>query len=494
MDLEITIGFITKYDQNTETSTCSQMMNEEFNDYYGSFTNQNLFTTADIINTPGLSFDITYVLDSGTTDQNSIRDGKTVGEWVVDYLTSWGPNVFAGGLVVNAIITFRNDGDSGILGTAAPLGGTLGNNNPQVRNNFFIPDTYDVRNSDTDTVFPYANTTFTRAIAKYWGIIPPDSNADMLVTVNTYYMGDDGNPDRYDYTDNFTNNLNKLSFKGFLIHELHHGLGVANNMVNGISASLLVFSNYRNALLPSTYEEYIDGQRERIGTQLGTIPIEIYGPISISHLALCSSPMDNNSPSHLLRTLPSDPPIGIMEPVLHYGGSPWTENDGNLLAVVGWMNSMACCFSGSSNITVKLASDDVIKTILVSDLISGQHLVYDINQKKYVPVIYNAVMKPVKFFTEIQKDSISENVPNENLYITGGHTVMYKGQPTKANKIPGATRVKTKPQNVYTICTNEQCVILVNNLPVLTWSQKEWIAKTRLSQIFWYDNYKQLKT
>lgn len=65
---------------------------------------------------------------------------------------------------------------------------------------------------------------------------------------------------------------------------------------------------------------------------------------------------------------------------------------------------------------------------------------------------------------------------------------MYNNVPVKARDIPGAKYVTIEFEKVYSICTENKCIVLINNLPVLTWSSKEWKEKTLKSKIYWYDN------
>ena len=78
--------------------------------------------------------------------------------------------------------------------------------------------------------------------------------------------------------------------------------------------------------------------------------------------------------------------------------------------------------------------------------------------------------------------------PNEDFYVTSGHIIVYNGVKTKARNIPGAKRVKVKPQSVYSICTENRQPILINNLDVMAYEYEEWLNYAKTHNIAWIDN------
>ena len=78
----------------------------------------------------------------------------------------------------------------------------------------------------------------------------------------------------------------------------------------------------------------------------------------------------------------------------------------------------------------------------------------------------------------IKKNSIAENQPNEDFYITSGHYLILNNQLIKAGKIPQARQVKIAiPEITYSICTESGDPIIVNGLNVMTWNYDKWLKK-----------------
>jgi hypothetical protein len=377
--------------------------------------NQDIVMANSLVNTPGISFNITYNKISGNIDQNSIINGITIEQLINTYLSSWGPNIYANGFVVDLLINFVYYGNVSVLASAGPFISSISNNNSNVRQNFFIPDSYLLLNASTNTTQSYNSTNLSRAIRRFWGISVNDTNPDIVMNINTFYMGDGTGTDLYDYSDNFVVNSNKLPFKTLIIHEIHHGLGFTNFIMT--TPLLFNYSMFRNINLPTTNSEYNDGNRIRIASNGSGYPIpeNTYGNISISYLGICEAPIDNQSPSHLKRT--SMPPRnGIMEPFLYVNGMPWTINDASGLACVGWNNNNKCCFSEKSKVQVKNIKTGEIEIVKLSDLTSDDFLIYDIKEGNYVPIKYNIVMNSTNKFVLIKKDTLEKNVPDEDLY------------------------------------------------------------------------------
>ena len=88
----------------------------------------------------------------------------------------------------------------------------------------------------------------------------------------------------------------------------------------------------------------------------------------------------------------------------------------------------------------------------------------------------------------IKKDSIGENQPSSDFYVTGGHVIVINGKETKARRIPNAKKVKVRSQKVYSICIEERQPILVNNLDVMAWGESEFLEHAKKVTLNWKDN------
>ncbi|MEM3063512.1 MAG: hypothetical protein QW303_08230 [Nitrososphaerota archaeon] len=146
------------------------------------------------------------------------------------------------------------------------------------------------------------------------------------------------------------------------------------------------------------------------------------------------------------------------------------------------------CFSGNSLILTKNILTQEIKEIPARKVLSDRHLVYSTADKEFIPIKYNIVTGPTTEYYLIRKNLLGENEPFDDLYVTAGHTILYKGIYTKAKNIPGSTKVHVKPENVYSICTDKKKLILVNGLQLLTWGFDDWIERANKKNLKWSDN------
>ena len=146
------------------------------------------------------------------------------------------------------------------------------------------------------------------------------------------------------------------------------------------------------------------------------------------------------------------------------------------------------CYSGKSKIHSKNIQTSEIANIDVSEILSNTHKVYNIDEQKFITVKYNIVTGPTTRYMKIPKDALGENQPSEDFYVTSGHKLIIDGKEIKAGKILQAKRVKVKPENVYTIVTEEHVPILVNNLAVMTYGYDEWLEYSKKRGIVWHNN------
>ncbi len=218
------------------------------------------------------------------------------------------------------------------------------------------------------------------------------------------------------------------------------------------------------------------------------LPLDNYGGPTLTMLpqSVPPSPLINAGNNVLVTTL-------YNIPQLQTAGQP-IDQRGFLRIIAGTVDIGAVetgqfiCISGKSMVLTKNILTDEIKEIFAKDLISYMHQVFDVISQSFIPVKYNIVNGPVTRFRKIPKNSIAENIPSEDLYITSGHKVMINGIIMKARDVPQAHRVKTKPQKIYSICTKNEAVILVNNMFVMTWSKDKFLSHAKNSNIDWTDN------
>lgn len=492
MDQQL-ISMITKYDPNEEKYICQHVSLEE-DIYIKEIINANknkisIMETTQVI-TSGLSFNIEWNnQDINFNPDAPIYDGKSIKEWIVIYLESWGPNVYVDGFMVNVSMTFALIPN--VIGTASFNSSAPLNTDPLIE--IPLPNTYSIIDAKTKKVYSGSNfTSFPISILRYWGF-DIQTTPDMFITISTDLIRNPKPHFQYDYSNNFTNNESKISFKGGVIHEIHHGLGFAQNITetSPTTAFATVFnvSLFQNSKIPSTRDEYLEEDRERIGaSNSDEIDHAEYKDISLSFFGACIVPISNDSADHLKQTDIIGPQLGIMTPVSVVGGAPWSFNDGTGLACVGWPLSNVCCYSGKTKIKVRNKETNDVQYLEVSKIISKKYDVYDVNNKIFVPIKINIVMKPTRLFFLIKKDLLGKDQPFEDLYITAGHPVFYQNKLILAKNIPGAIKVRVPPEKVFSICTNTYTLIYANNIPVSTWRYESWMKKVSNSRIIWSDN------
>jgi hypothetical protein len=149
----------------------------------------------------------------------------------------------------------------------------------------------------------------------------------------------------------------------------------------------------------------------------------------------------------------------------------------------------AICYSGESMVHTRNTITGQIADIEAKNVYSGLHEVYSVNKKEFIPVKLNIVSGPTNKFRLIKKETLGQNQPSHDFYVTPGHKIIYNGMPTKARYIPEAKRFKTnKSVPVYSICVDENEPILVNNLPVVAWGYNEWMQSTKSNITCWKNN------
>jgi len=147
------------------------------------------------------------------------------------------------------------------------------------------------------------------------------------------------------------------------------------------------------------------------------------------------------------------------------------------------------CYHGLSTILTQNRFTNITELTLAKNLLSNEHDVYSITQKAFTPVKLNIVTGNATKFILIKKDTLGENKPDKDFYITPGHPIIIDGKEVTAEKISTGEKVLLDNQEVYSICTDNRESILVNNLPVLTWSYYAWMnLYINHNRIGWHDN------
>lgn len=176
-------------------------------------------------------------------------------------------------------------------------------------------------------------------------------------------------------------------------------------------------------------------------------------------------------------------PEGITSATLLFkGGAPsYLLDDVTVVAGVA-------CYSGDSIIKTRNIKTGEINDIIAKNVYSNTHEVFSVTKNEFIPVKLNIVCGPSNKFRVIGKNTLGENQPSEDFYITSGHRIVVNGIATKVRNIPQAKKAKNKNELVYSICVDENQPILVNNLSVIAWGYDEWIERCKKIGLTWKDN------
>lgn len=243
--------------------------------------------TRGLVLTSGLSFNITFIdsdmdFNSSNVFTNSTSPGLTMQQIVEQLLGSWGQTVNVSDFTTNVRVEFTDLGDIGTLASAGPAKFFQVQSNGFPYPNGFIgqalPSTFTIRDySEQNQSSGNTNISVAEAAYRCWyrslnpGEDPPGTTTfDIRVTVNTWYLKDNGGGDNninfYDVSNSFTNVIGRFSFKNVIVHELYHGLGFLNISDadrGGMGCSLFNLSMFRNGFVPASIAQYEEVSRQR---------------------------------------------------------------------------------------------------------------------------------------------------------------------------------------------------------------------------------------
>lgn len=126
------------------------------------------------------------------------------------------------------------------------------------------------------------------------------------------------------------------------------------------------------------------------------------------------------------------------------------------------------CFLGQTKIYTMDNKNHEKKYVEAKKLDKNKHQVYSLKKNSYVPIKEIVTSGPYHRFYKIPKDSIEKDSPNEDLYLTSGHKILYNNCETKARDLPISKLTRIAPEKVYTIVTGESEPLLINNAPVFS--------------------------
>lgn len=266
-----------------------------------------------------------------------------------------------------------------------------------------------------------------------------------------------------------------------LINVTIHNIDNVEFVINEFSSDATTVLNYGNSVIDNIIN--LDGEVNDLGgnyivddtgePQLG--PLQDNGGPTLTMAPLVDSPLINNG---LLELVDSETDQRNFIRVI----------DGSVDIGAVEFGSRIICYSGDSLVLARNRITKKVGEVKARDIIAGVHYVYDIKREKFVAVKHNIVTGPTTRYMKIAKNLLGENQPVVDFFVTAGHKLVVDDKIIKAKNIPGAQRVKVEPEPVYSICTENKTVIMVNGLKVLAWGLPEWLDYSKKNSINWYDN------
>lgn len=172
----------------------------------------------------------------------------------------------------------------------------------------------------------------------------------------------------------------------------------------------------------------------------------------------------------------------ISVPLIHLGDYTITANvvdpDGITAntSIVITVASNPCIRRGS---TVATATSN----IPIEDLNVGMQLIdWRGNQVELLANI--ALPRKSREFIRIPANSLGSAIPDQHVYIRPGHAILVQGKELPCEVLIGSNGI-TKvyldlPDDIFTLITHQKTFVLIDNLPVATWSKSAWDIEQEL--------------
>lgn len=146
------------------------------------------------------------------------------------------------------------------------------------------------------------------------------------------------------------------------------------------------------------------------------------------------------------------------------------------------------CYSGRSKIKCRNIITNEISNVPVFEITPDVYEAYSADYNNFIPIIHNIIAGITNRFILIKKNSITENEPFDDFYVSSKHHLFMNGHEIFAKNIKRAKKVEVKPEMLYSICTKKCQAIMINGLEVMTWSHDDWLDYSLRKNIYWYRN------
>ena len=131
--------------------------------------------------------------------------------------------------------------------------------------------------------------------------------------------------------------------------------------------------------------------------------------------------------------------------------------------------SNPCCMHPTTKVVTPSGIKD-IKDIKAGDKVKDVH-------GRFINVNYNIKFMPTNKFVCVKKDAFGNNRPSEDLKATGEHPLVHNRKEVKFKDIVNGQTIveqELKDEFVYSLCNRRRTYVMMNDVPVCTWAQREW--------------------
>lgn len=142
----------------------------------------------------------------------------------------------------------------------------------------------------------------------------------------------------------------------------------------------------------------------------------------------------------------------------------------------GTISNAPCCIHRESVVTTNTGPKKIYQLKSGSDI-----KLLDLHGK-YIDLLYNIVFIPSENYIRIKKSSFGENIPDEDLLITAGHPIWLNNREVQPQDLIDGkniffdSEIKSDLDLTYSLCTKDRTFVIINNIPVCTWSHEDWVS------------------
>jgi hypothetical protein len=140
--------------------------------------------------------------------------------------------------------------------------------------------------------------------------------------------------------------------------------------------------------------------------------------------------------------------------------------------------SEACCVAAST--LVMTGRGD----LPIKDVMAGDQVFTDTGEPH--DVVYNIEFVPARDFVCIKKHALGIDKPQNDVLIRAGHPLLVNGIEVMCDELIDGTTIYNILQantSVYSLCTKKRIAVMMENIPIFTWSQDEWEKRVSKNNI-----------